>query len=125
MLRNSQKEMQKQLQKSKKIRKGDKVIVITGNDRGQTGTVLSCVDNQVVVQGVNVRKKHVKPTQNNPKGGVVSFEKPINISNVCLFVAENKPVKVKVRVGADGGRELFYLDGENAVTYRSIKKPNT
>jgi large subunit ribosomal protein L24 len=125
MLKNSQKNLQKILQKSKKIRKGDKVIVISGDDRGQSGSVLSCSGNSAVVQGLNMCKKHVKRSESNPQGGVLSFEKPINISNLAIFVAEDKPVKLKVGVAADGDRELYYLDGDKKITYRSIKKQNT
>lgn len=103
-----------------KICKGDQVIVKTGVTRGQIGTVLSLHNNKVIVQGVNVRKKHTKPQQGIP-GGIQEREMPIHISNLCPCV-NGKPVKVKTRTTEGGGRELYYMDGENAVTYRTLKK---
>lgn len=103
------------------IVKGDVVIVTSGNDRGRTGEVLKVLieDNRVLVQGVNVRTKHMRPTQANPKGGIVRREMPIHISNVSP-VADGKPTRVrfqtkpdgtKVRVAARNGAELHVLHG--------------
>lgn len=105
---------------NKFIRKGDKVFVTSGNFRGQTGTVLSRDDTRAVIQGVNVRKKHVKRTQNGP-GQILEIEKPINLSNVRLCIDEQKPVKVRVRTNTEGKRELYYNDGQKDVVYRSVK----
>ena len=69
------------------VKRGDQVIVISGNDKGSTGEVLS-VDrggNRVLVQGVNIRTKHEKPTQENPQGDRVEREFPIHASNVMLL----------------------------------------
>lgn len=68
------------------IRKGDKVMVISGNNKGSTGEVLKVFpeDYRAVVEGVNMVKKHKKPTQNNP-GGIVDMEAPIHISNLMLL----------------------------------------
>lgn len=101
------------------VRKGDVVIVTAGNDRGVTGEVLRVLTKQgrVVVKGVNVRTKHLKPTQANPQGGVVQREMPIHISNVSPVV-DGKPTRVrfvtkkdgaKVRVAVRGGKELHTL----------------
>lgn len=109
---------------SKKIRTGDKVIAIAGNNRGLTGTVLSKQGDKVVVQGLNVRKKHVKPTQTNQKGGIMELEKPIHISNLKVLSADMKPVKLKVHAKKNGERELVYKEGSKNVVYRSIKKTN-
>lgn len=110
---------------SKKIRKDDKVIAIAGNDRGQTGTVLKIIGDKVLVQGLNVRKRHVKPSQANQKGGVVEMEKPIHISNLKPCTEDGKPVKLHVRKNDQGHRELYYkIDGQD-VLYRSIKKQTT
>ena len=75
-----------------KIKKGDKVQVIAGKDKGITGEVLAVYEktNQVVVEGVNVRKKALKPTQANPDGGIQSMEAPINASNVLLYDTKAK-----------------------------------
>lgn len=106
---------------SKKFCKGDQVIALTGNNRGRIGTVLSLNGTKAIVQGLNMRKKHVKPSQIGPQGGIVEREMPIHLSNLRVCV-NGKPVKLKSRVTESGGKELYYMDGETAVTYRAIKK---
>lgn len=103
------------------VKKGDTVIVTAGSDRGKTGEVLS-VDVQagrVLVKGINVHKRHLKPTQARPKGAIVEKELPIHISNVSPAV-DGKPTRVrfvtkpdgsKVRVAARNGAELHTLHG--------------
>src|SRR5438477_9015360 len=78
------------------IRKGDMVMVRAGNDRGATGEVLRIVvkHDRVVVQGVNMRSKHLKPSQANPQGGIVRREMPIHISNVSPL-SDGKPTRVR------------------------------
>ena len=101
------------------IRKGDVVYVRSGADRGKTGEVVS-VDpksSTCVVKGINLRTKHLKPTQLRPKGAMVKVELPIHISKVSPMV-DGKPTRVrfvtkadgsKVRVAARGGKELHTL----------------
>lgn len=101
------------------IRKGDTVIVTAGNDKGVTGEVLRVIPDKdrVVVQGVNVRTKHLRPTQRNPQGGMLRTEMPIHISNVSPVVDgmpsrvrfESKKDGAKVRVAARNGKELHTL----------------
>ncbi|MFI3241718.1 MAG: 50S ribosomal protein L24 [Alphaproteobacteria bacterium] len=82
-----------------KIKKGDNVVVITGNDKGKTGEVLKALpaENKVLVSGVNLVKKHNKPSQNQP-GGIVTKEAYINVSNVALVDSKTgKPTKVSVK----------------------------
>lgn len=71
------------------VRKGDRVVVITGNDKGTVGEVTAILrkEGRVVVQGVNLRWKHRKPSQQNPKGERVQMECPIHASNVMLYDA--------------------------------------
>lgn len=78
--------------------KGDKVIVIAGSDKGKSGVIQKVIpeQNRVVVEGVNVRKKHKKPTQANPEGSIVEVYAPINASNVML---EDPKTKKPTRVG--------------------------
>ncbi|WP_414050780.1 50S ribosomal protein L24 [Macrococcus animalis] len=83
------------------IKKGDKVIVITGKDKGKTGTVIEALPkkDRVVVEGVNIAKKHQKPTQMNPEGGIVEFEAAIHVSNVMLIDPKtNKPTRVGTKI---------------------------
>ncbi len=94
-----------------KIKKGDQVVVLSGDDKGKTGEVLKAMpkENKVVVQGVNLVKRHTKPSQTNP-GGIVSKEAPINVSKVA-YVKDGKPSKIgykevkgkKVRVARKTG----------------------
>lgn len=93
-----------------KIKKGDKVIVIAGNDKGLEGEVLR-VDrkhNRVVVDGANMVKKHQKPQNvggRQQKGGIIEFEAPIAVSNVMLIdPSSGKPTRVGIRRGENGER---------------------
>lgn len=92
-----------------KIKKGDLVRVICGNDKSDSPKrVLEVYSDKmrVLVEGVNVRKKHSKPTQNNPKGGIVSKEMPIHYSNVMLIDSSKKPTRVGVRYEQKGNSKV-------------------
>src|SRR6186997_1829005 len=94
-----------------KIRKGDQVIVLTGRDKGRRGTVLSRVDEErLIVEGVNVVKKHVKPNpMKGTTGGVVDKTMPIHQSNVAIYnPATAKADRVGVKVLSDGNRVRIY-----------------
>jgi large subunit ribosomal protein L24 len=81
-----------------KIKKGDKVIVLSGKDKGKTGTVTVAMpkDGKVVVDGVNIATRHRKPTQANPQGGLERFEAPMHISKVAHVTAKDgKPTRVR------------------------------
>jgi large subunit ribosomal protein L24 len=78
---------------SQTIKRGDRVLVIAGNDKGKTGEVLSRSEDRILVQGVNVRKKHLKPTQQAQGGRIIDMEVPVHISNVCLCDKEGKRMK--------------------------------
>mgnify|MGYP004470207587 FL=1 len=75
-----------------KIKVGDNVRVITGSNKGKEGKVLNVLrkDNRVVVDGVNIVKKHVKPNRTNESGGILEVEAPIHISNVKVLTKESK-----------------------------------
>lgn len=82
------------------IKKGDTVIVITGEDKGKTGIVQRAYPKlqKVVVEGVNVRKKHKKPTQQNPEGSILDVYAPIHVSNVALIDPKTKkPTRVGMK----------------------------
>ena len=94
-----------------KIRKGDQVIVLTGRDKGKRGTVTKRVDDQyLVVEGVNVVKKHVKPNpMKGTTGGVIDKTMPIHQSNVAIFnAAAAKADRVGIKLLADGKRVRVY-----------------
>ncbi len=89
---------------TKKIRKGDNVVVLTGRDKGKSGDVLRVLrdDQRVIVQGVNIVKRHTAPSQNNP-GGIDEKEASIHVSNVSLVDPDSgKPTKVGFKVLEDG-----------------------
>ena len=109
--------------KQKWIKQGDKVLVISGNDRGKVGEVLGKKDNRILVQGINVRKKHMKARQQGQKSEIVSLEKPIHLSNVALCDGDGKKIKLKVKMGKDGSKELVYSSDGKEVSYRTLKKP--
>ena len=99
-----------------KIKKGDQVVVLSGDDKGKTGEVVKAMpkDGKVVVQGINLVKRHTKPSQTTP-GGIITKEAPINVSNVALVDAKSgKPTKVgykeidgkKVRVARKSGEVI-------------------
>ena len=91
--------------RKRKIRKDDEVIVLTGRDKGKRGAVLRVVTktDRVLVEGVNVTKRHVKPTQADPQGGIVEREAPIHISNVALIDPESdRPTRVRYKNLEDG-----------------------
>jgi large subunit ribosomal protein L24 len=99
-----------------KIRKGDQVVVLTGRDKGKRGTVTERVDaDHVVVEGINMVKKHVKPNPlKGTTGGVVDKTMPINQSNVAIWnAAAGKADRVGIKTGADGKRvRVFKSSGE-------------
>ena len=78
-----------------KIKKGDKVKVIAGDDKGVVGEIVAVLpkSNRVIVEGVNVNKKHCKPSNENPDGGIINKELPINASNVKLTEGKAKKEK--------------------------------
>jgi len=82
-----------------KLKKGDVVQVISGNDKGATGRILEVYASKmrVLVEGVNVRKKHEKPNQQNQTGGIVSKEMPIHYSNVMLLDSDKNPTRIAIR----------------------------
>ena len=86
-----------------KIRKGDKVVVLAGKDKGRTGTVDKVMpkDNRVVVGGINMVQRHTKPSQGDPQGGIKNKEASLHISNVAIVDASGKPTRVGFRMDGD------------------------
>lgn len=99
-----------------KIKKGDRVIVLSGKDKGKTGEVTMALpkDGKVVVSGVNVAVRHVKPSQGDPQGGLKRAEAPLHVSKVAHVTADGKPTRVrfetqdgkKVRVAVKTGDKI-------------------
>lgn len=90
---------------SMKVKKGDKVEVISGKDKGKQGVILRSLPKRkrVVVEGCGMIKKAMRPTQQNPQGGIVSMEAPIHVSNVMLVCPScNKPTRVAMQFNTDG-----------------------
>ncbi len=92
-----------------KIKKGDKVVVIAGSDKGKAGEVLRVIpsENRVVVQGVRLAKRHTKATQTT-QGGIIEKEAPIHVSNVAHIDPKTaKPTRVGFKVAEDGSKVRF------------------
>ena len=85
-----------------KIRKGDRVRVLTGNDRGKEGEVMRAipVEGKVIVDGVNVAKKHQKATRATMQGGIIDKDMPIPVSNVALLCPKDGPTRVGYKIEA-------------------------
>ncbi len=94
------------------VRKGDQVIVTSGDHKGQTGEILEILvkSDKVLVKGINVKVRHVRPTQVNPKGGVVSKEMPMHISNVSPVV-DGKATRVRFETQKDGSKNRVAVRG--------------
>jgi large subunit ribosomal protein L24 len=90
------------------VKKNDTVKVIAGKDRGKTGKILKVFPkrNRVIIEGVNLVKRHTRPNQQNPQGGIVEKEAPVNASNVML-VQDNEATRTGKRILADGSRVRY------------------
>lgn len=106
---------------SKWIKKNDRVVVITGNDKGKAGVVLARNGDRVVIQGINLRKKHMKRTSQTQSAQIVEMEMPIHISNVAFCNSSDEPIKVKVKVEKDKS-QLVYMDKDKEVVLRNKSK---
>ena len=93
-----------------KIKKGDKVVVLTGRDKGKSGEVraVSPAEGRAIVEGVNLGKRHTKPSQQNPEGGILTKEAPIQLSNLAVAdPKDGKPTRVGFKVLEDGRKVRF------------------
>ncbi len=87
-----------------KIRKNDNIVVIAGNDRGKTGKVLKVFPktSRIIIEGINLRKRHTKPSQKNPQGGILEKEAPIHVSNVMILdPTNNEPTRIGSQIILD------------------------
>jgi len=102
----------------KRLRKGDQVVVISGKDKGRQGTVLKVMANdQVLVESINMVKKHTKPNpMQGVEGGIVDKEMPLHVSNVMLFnPVSNKGDRVGIKVLEDGRKVRYFKSNGEVV----------
>jgi large subunit ribosomal protein L24 len=87
-----------------KIRKGDRVRVLSGKDRGKEGVVMRSLpsQNKVIVEGVNIAKKHQKPTRYTMQGGIIDKDMPMHVSNVAILCPKDGPTRVGYKFDNDG-----------------------
>lgn len=105
------------------IKKEDKVYILAGNDRGKSGVVLKVEGDKVLVEGINIRTRHVKKSQKAQFSQIAKVERPIHISNVALCDKDGKKIKkLKAKRNNKKSRDLVYSDGEKEIVHRSIKK---
>ena len=99
-----------------KIKKGDNVIVITGRDKGREGKVLAVntKNSTVLVEGVNMVKKHMKPGRQSQEGGIINQEAPVHISNV-MYVHKGKPTRIGFHVDENGKKVRYAKSANEAI----------
>ena len=97
-----------------KIKKGDRVIVLTGKDKGRTGTVDKVLpkENRVIVGGINMVQRHTRPSQADPQGGIKNKEAPVHVSNVALVDSKGKPTRVGFKIEGDKKVRVAKTTGE-------------
>ena len=98
-----------------KIKSGDTVKVVAGDHKGSEGKVLTVLieKNKVIVEGVNMVKKHTKPSAQNPQGGIIEKEAPIHISNLSLLTSKGETTRIGYRM--EGDKKLRYSKKSNEV----------
>ncbi len=108
----------------KHVRKGDQVMVTSGDNKGAIGEITQVLTktDQVLVKGVNLRTKHLRRTQTNPQGGTVTIEAPIHISNVSPVV-DGKPTRVRFETAGDGSKTRVAARGGK--TLGQIRAPKS
>lgn len=92
------------------VRKGDLVKITSGSHKGKTGTIMRVIvghsadDTRVIIKGLNLRTKNIRPTQRNPQGGVITREAPIHVSNVSPVDGQGKATRVRFKTSSDGSK---------------------
>lgn len=91
-----------------KIKKGDRVVVLTGKDKGREGSVLKVFpkEQRVLVEGLNMVQRHTRPSQLDPQGGIKNKEAPLHLSNVAIVDSKGKPTRVGFR--EEGGKKVRF-----------------
>ena len=97
-----------------KIRKGDRVVVLTGKDKGRQGAVLKVFpkDERVLVEGLNIVHRHTRPSQGDPQGGIKNKEAPLHVSNVAVVDSKGKATRVGFRMEGDKKVRFAKTTGE-------------
>jgi large subunit ribosomal protein L24 len=113
-----------------KLKRDDKVIVLRGRDKGKTGTILAVLPatHQVVVENIGVVKRHTKPSQKNPRGGILDITKPIDVSKVMVLdPVSGRPSRIGYEIKADGTKERIFKPGRRAekVTTKKTSKADS
>ena len=106
------------------VKKGDTVEIIAGDQKGAIGKVLCVIPekNQVIVQGHNLAKKHVRPSRKSPQGGRISIERPIHISNVLpVNPKSSKGTRIHYQIDKDGSKKRVAADGSEISIIRRAK----
>ena len=99
---------------SAKIKKGDRVVLLAGKDKGRQGAVLKVMpkENRVVVEGLNMVQRHTKPTQGDPQGGIKHKEAALHVSNVAIVDSKGKPTRVGFQIEGDKKVRVAKTTGE-------------
>ena len=97
-----------------KIKKGDRVVVLAGKDKGRTGAVLKVFpkEQRVLVEGLNMVQRHTRPSQGDPQGGIKNKEAPLHVSNVAVADSKGKPTRVGFRTEGDKKVRFAKTTGE-------------
>jgi len=97
-----------------KIKKGDRVVILTGKDKGRQGAVLKVfpTEERVLVEGLNMVQRHTRPSQGDPQGGIKHKEAPLHLSNVAIVDSNGKPTRVGFRVDGDKKVRIAKTTGE-------------
>jgi large subunit ribosomal protein L24 len=100
-----------------KLRKDDQVVVILGRDKGKTGKITRVMpaDNMVVVENINIIKRHTKPSNKQPRGGILEITKPIHVSKVMVIdPGSGRPARISYDIKQDGSKERIFKVSRNA-----------
>jgi large subunit ribosomal protein L24 len=97
-----------------KIKKGDRVMLLAGKDKGRTGNVLQVMpkDSRVVVSGLNMVQRHTRPSQGDPQGGIKHKEASVHVSNVAIVDSSGRPTRVGFRIDGDKKVRIAKTTGE-------------
>jgi large subunit ribosomal protein L24 len=97
-----------------KIKKGDRVVLLTGKDKGRSGQVLKVLpkESRVLVSGLNLVQRHTRPSQADPNGGIKTKEAPVHVSNVAIVDSNGKPTRVGFRIEGDKKVRVAKTTGE-------------